>query len=566
MSNLCHLLSIIMFLRFITGFISALIINGCHHGPNLAAQYNQAFNRAENIKLHMSILADDAMEGREAGTRGERAAADYIVKTYQDIGLEIDKATLNYLQKFTLRQAVINTDFNEIQFLTDTDVSTHQHGEDVAFFPSFNRNEFAGTYPLVFIGHGIQAPALGVDNYTGVNVAGKIVVLLSGAPDGVPSEEAAHFGSAAEKIRTAKVNGAVGTIFISRHAFNEGDGFARTAAAVTRPLVRWLDIEQGLVLAPTVPFDMSVTGSAIDAIFQGTSFSRSDLEIMTKTGLSQAVDLETKMRVQTKTLFDDRQTSQNVAGFIHGSDPMLRDELVVLTAHYDHVGICAPESEMDKICNGALDNAYGTALLLDVAREIQHSDVKPKRSILFLAVGAEEKGLLGSDYFAEYPLWAPDKIVANINLDGGMPFYDFSDLIAFGAEQSQMGERLSVVAEQMGLDVAPDPFPELNIFVRSDQYSFVKKGVPALFLYNGFTNMAGENVGQKKWDEAFASYYHQPSDDLKLPINYESSAKMSRVFEALTREVANSTTRPLWYDDSVFGTLFDADRPKAQRP
>lgn len=560
------MLRIIMLLRFMTFFLSAIIFNGCHKESNLATHYSQDFNRAESIKLHMSILADDAMEGREAGTRGERAAADYIVKTYQDIGLEVAVGMPSHLQKFSLRHAQINIDYNEVQFLTNTGVSTHQHGEDVAFFPSFNRHEFAGTYPLVFVGHGIQAPKLGIDNYDGVNVAKKVVVLFSGAPEGVPSEEAAHFGSATEKIRTARVNGAIGTVFISHHAFTEGDGFARTVAAVSRPLVRWFDKDQGLVLAPTVPFDMGATSSALGAIFEGTRFSLSDLKTMTKTGLSQAVDLKTRIKAQTKTSFDDRKMSQNVAGFILGSDPVLRNELVVLTAHYDHVGICAPESETDKICNGALDNAYGTALLLDVAREIQISDVKPRRSILFLAVGAEEEGLLGSDYFVNYPLWAADKIVANINLDGGMPFYDFSDLIAFGAEQSQMGEMLSVVAEEMGLDIAPDPFPELNIFVRSDQYSFVKKGVPALFLYNGFTNMVGENVGQKKWDEAFANYYHQPGDDLSRPIDYKSGAKMSRVFEALAREVANSPTRPLWYDDSVFGALFDAGNPKAQRP
>ena len=157
------------------------------------------------------------------------------------------------------------------------------------------------------------------------------------------------------------------------------------------------------------------------------------------------------------------------------------------------------------------------------------------------------------------------KIVANVNLDGAMPFYDFRDVIAFGAEQSQMGERLGAAAGELGLAVAPDPFPEEGIFTRSDQYSFVKRGVPSLFLYMGFHDLAGRNVGRGLWDELGARITHQPADDLSQPIDWAVTAKFADVFRRVTLATANAPERPLWYGTSLFGKLFAPAEPKAVR-
>ncbi len=254
-----------------------------------------------------------------------------------------------------------------------------------------------------------------------------------------------------------------------------------------------------------------------------------------------------------------------MAGLLPGRDPELKKEFVVLTAHHDHVGVGVPV-EGDDIYNGALDNAIGTSALLAVAKALTEADEAPRRSVLFLAVGAEEKGLIGSDYWTAHPTVPLDKVIANINLDGAMPFYDFRDIIAFGAEQSQMGERLATAGATLGLTVAPDPFPEQGIFTRSDQYSFVKKGIPALFLYMGFTDLEGQNVGRPWWDKTYVEVYHLPGDDLSLPHDYAIAAKYAEMFRRVTLTVTETTEKPRWYGDSLFGARFAPQAEKAERP
>ena len=220
----------------------------------------------------------------------------------------------------------------------------------------------------------------------------------------------------------------------------------------------------------------------------------------------------------------------------------------------------------DNIYNGALDNAIGTAGLLEVARKLAAAKVPPRRSILFVGVWAEEKGLVGSDYFAAYPPLPIGSIVANINIDGMMPFYDFADVIAFGAEQSELSERLQKAAGQLGLTISPDPFPEEGIFTRSDQYSFVKRGIPSVFLYVGFRNLARQEVGRKWWDRLNETIVHQPADDSRQQIDYKVAAKFTDVFRRLVLETANAPARPLWYEWSSFGRQFASGQPSAKRP
>ena len=238
--------------------------------------------------------------------------------------------------------------------------------------------------------------------------------------------------------------------------------------------------------------------------------------------------------------------------------------MIVVSAHHDHIGIGTAVGG-DLIYNGALDNAAGTALLIELARLLAAMPERPRRPILFLAAGAEEKGLIGSDYFAAHPPRSAARLVANINIDGAIPYYDFADVIAFGAEQSQLAERLADAAGQLGLEVAPDPFPEEGIFTRSDQYSFVRRGVPALFLFMGFTDREGRSVGRAVWDEAIARA-HTPSDDLAQPIDYAVLAKLGEVARRLILETANAPQRPLWYRDSLFGQRFAPGQPTAERP
>ncbi|QTD56088.1 M28 family metallopeptidase [Parasphingorhabdus cellanae] len=518
------------------------------------------------IKAHMAFLADDLLEGREAGTAGEARSALYIATQLQALGLQPAGEDGGFLQDVPLRSARLDQSKFEFSIQTNGTEQSFENGSDVAVSASFASTDLSAAGDVVFAGHGIIAPELGIDDYAGLDVNGKVVAVIGGPPTFLPSEAAAHFGSSNQKRLMAEARGAIGVLIIWTPALEKRYPFDLWKTGFASWNMTWSDAAgTSHIQAPDIILRAFVRGEATDAIFSGAPITAAQAIAKSETGPVKGFVSQAQVKLSLTTRHDDTRQSANVAALLPGSDPVLSKEIIVLTAHYDHVGICAPD-EADKICNGALDNALGTALMLDVARALTEQETPPARSILFLAVGAEEKGLLGSDYFAASPTVQRDQIIANINLDGGAPFYDFSDVIAFGAEQSQMGEQLQSAIAPIGLTLAPDPFPEQGIFTRSDQYSFVKRGIPALFLYNGFTGMDGQNKGQDIWNWFFAEHYHEPSDDLSLPIDYTVSAKFSNVFRLLTLEVANAPSRPLWYDDSVFGQRFAADQPKAQRP
>jgi Zn-dependent M28 family amino/carboxypeptidase len=230
-------------------------------------------------------------------------------------------------------------------------------------------------------------------------------------------------------------------------------------------------------------------------------------------------------------------------------------------AHLDHEGVDEKAEGADKIYNGAMDNAAGVATMLEVARAFASNGTKPKRTILFAAVTAEEDGLLGSDYLARHPLPGGGKVVSVVNLDMPVLLYDFTDVTAFGAEHSTMGPLVEAAAGKYGVKLSPDPMPEENLFVRSDHYSFVKQGVPSVFLVTGFAN-----GGEKIFKDFLKTHYHKVSDQADLPFNWQAGAKFAQVNYAIAREIANAPEAPKWYADSPFGTQYAKNAPKAPRP
>ena len=244
--------------------------------------------------------------------------------------------------------------------------------------------------------------------------------------------------------------------------------------------------------------------------------------------------------------------SPNVAGVISGADPVLKDEYVVLTAHLDHTGINQRlvDEGKDGLNNGAMDNALGIATMLEVASRLMEG-APPARSVIVLAVTAEEKGLLGADYFAHFPTVPKDKIVANVNLDMPIMLHSFSDVVAFGAEHSSLGPIATAAVAAAGLELSPDPFPQLGVFTRSDHYRFVEQGVPAVYLFPGFAN-----GGEDKFNEFMAEHYHKPSDDLSLPILYDDAARFADVNYQIALDIAQSPVRPHWNEGDFFGELF----------
>ncbi|VAV95772.1 Gll4423 protein [hydrothermal vent metagenome] len=532
---------------------------------SLGASQSDPNVSASVIKAHMAFLADDSLEGREAGTRGEVIAAQYIATQFETLGLLQAGAKQSFFQTVPLRSARLDTSDFEFTVKSPFGDKSFKNGDEIVVFANLQKETISNEAGVIFAGHGIVAPELGIDDYKGLDAKGKIVAVLGGPPSFLPAAEAAHFGSTAQQRLTAAKHGAIGVIVIWTPILENSFPFDRLRSQFSSASLTWVGPDgKANIAAPEIQVRAFVRGNAAQALFQGAEQTAAQVIVAGEAGPVQGFALRTSLKLSLLTEHNDGQHSRNVAALLKGSDPVLADEIIVLTAHYDHVGICAPKEE-DKICNGALDNALGVALMLDVARMLSAQQQTPARSILFLAVGAEEKGLLGSDYFAAFPTVPIKSIIANINLDGGLPYYEFSDVIAFGAEQSQMGDRLASAVAKIGLSVAPDPFPELGIFTRSDQYSFVKRGIPALFLYNGFHDQNGDNLGQELWNTAFAKHYHRPSDDLSLPINYQVTAKYADVFRLVTLEVANARLRPLWYGNSVFKKQFAPEAPLANR-
>jgi len=312
--------------------------------------------------------------------------------------------------------------------------------------------------------------------------------------------------------------------------------------------------------APGIRGGATLSPEAAEALFAGSKRPLSAVfaEAAKEGGKPRGFALKQSFKLERESAME-RITSPNVLAILPGSDPALANEYVLLMAHLDHNGV-EPGGEGDRIQNGAMDNASGTATMLEVARAMATAPSRPKRSILFAAVTAEEKGLLGAQYLARNPVVGNGKVVGVVNLDMPVLLYDFQDVIAFGANHSTMGPMVERAARRMGVALAEDPLPQEGLFTRSDHYRFVQEGVPSVFLMTGF---AGE--GAQQFRNFLATHYHKPSDDLALPFNWSAGAKFAKINYLIAREVADAPEAPKWYSDSFFGQTVGAKQEKAQR-
>jgi len=506
---------------------------------------------AAAIKAHMAFLADDLLEGRESGTRGYDIAANYVASQYAVMGVKPagDKGT--YLQQVPLT-AYRAANEGGVSFAgADGKTGALTFGED--YLPSAQARlaETSVTAPLVFVGFGIVAPERGRDDYAGLDVKGKIVVFLNGAPSGFQTEVRAHYGNANTKRVEAAKRGAVGVLTLPTTSSEKTRPFSRGVAGYQDWRMTWNDAEGVANVrggsAPSLA-GLSLKGGA--KLFSGAPSTLENVLATAETpeGLVKGFDLPTNVTIQLKTEIEKRQSS-NVVGLIEGSDPTLKTQTIILSAHLDHLGIHG--TGPDKINNGALDNAAGIATMLEVARGFKEAKTKPKRSIVLLAVTAEEKGLIGSDYFANNPTVPKAGVAADVNLDMPVLLYDFQDVVAFGADRSSIGPAVARAAGRVGIGLSADPMPEEGLFTRSDHYRFVEQGVPSVFLMTGF-----KNGGEKGFKDFLATHYHKPNDDLAQPIDYNAGARFALVNYEIARELADMPARPSWNKGDFFGTLF----------
>lgn len=510
----------------------------------------------ERIRADVSFLASDLLEGRNAGERGYDIAALYVAAEFEKLGLK-PGAGNSYSQTVPFVQVGLDPKrpaafvLNGRRFVNGTDAV-------IGASPLIaNQDEQA---EMVFVGYGLEDPRFGLDDYAGLDVRGKVIVFLHGAPASVPSEEAASLGEG--RIKLAASKGAIGAIRLFTPAFEKLISWDRFRAYGKEKSMRWVE-PNGTphIENPTMRIGGTLGAKASAALLKDapTDWAALLKTIEDKNAKPKSFALPGKIRLIRHSNIE-KTSSPNVIGLIEGSDPALANEVVMLTGHLDHDGVGDPVNG-DSIKNGMMDNAVGVATLMEAARAFQASGKRPRRSLLFVALTAEEDGLLGSEYLANYPALPGKKVVANVNLDMPILTYDFQDVIAFGAEHSTMGPIVARAVQGAGVTLSPDPVPEEGLFTRSDHYSFVKKGVPAVFLVTGY---AGE--GKARSQDFLKNHYHQVSDDLRLPVRWDAAAKFARVNYLVARELADGEEAPRWYEGSYFGEKFAKDQPKAAKP
>ncbi len=493
---------------------------------------------------HIKVLADDNMEGRQTGSDGLRRAQAYIVDQLKSAGLQ-PAGVDGFYQPVHFVQHQIDEAKSSAALVRDGAAEPIDLGGDAYFGTKVDglANEISA--PLVFIGNGLRVPEAGVDDLAGLDVKGKVVVLLAGSPASVSAALTGHYSSIGERWKMLRAAGAVGIISIPNPASMDIPWIRMTANRAA-PTMDLDDPQFNEVAGLKVA--LTFNPAQAEKLFAGSGHTFREIAIL---GKDRAVLPHFPLAVSLKTkavMSETRVESANVVARLPGSDPKLKDEFVVLSAHCDHVGIGAPING-DKIYNGAMDDASGVALLLDLAADFRKSGEKLSRSVLLVFVTAEEKGLLGSKYFASHPTVPVKSMIADVNFDMFLPIVPIKVLKVAGLAESDMGERTKAAAAVFGVRVQADPEPMRNTFVRSDQYNFIRQGIPAVKIDFGFDPGSPDQKVLKDW---LTNRYHAPSDDLAQPVDLASAAIYEDILRELVVTCANTPERPQWKPDSFF--------------
>lgn len=516
------------------------------------------------VRGHVEFLADGLLKGRDTGSEGHEIAARYVASQFDAMGLKPAGDDGGWLQQIAFQKTERGATPGTVTVTGPKGEQSWTHATDVLISLTPREQALDVSAPLVFVGYGIENAKLGINDYAGLDVKGKIVVTLRGFPKGLPSEEAAHLS--ATKFEVAQSHGAIGLFSIGTNLSMKTRPWARSLKFADGADVNWIDADgKPFEEAPAIRVSGALNEPAAQAVFAGAPRTIAQLrkEADRQGGRPKGFALKSTMRVQLSSTAS-RITSPNVLGMIPGSDPALKNEFVVLSAHLDHIGVNALKAGdkpgTDYINNGALDNAAGVATMLEVARAMAASPRKPRRSIIFLASTGEEKGLLGADYYARHPGMAKGKIVGNVDLDMPLLLYPFTDVIAYGADHSTLGPIVRKALAPMGVTLSPDPTPEEVIFVRSDHYMFVKQGVPAVFLATGYAN-----GGQAATKAFLDGNYHGAGDDVMQKIDWQQGARFAEANYRITRVMADDDTPPMWIAGDFFGDAFAPTARKAPR-
>ncbi len=502
---------------------------------------------------HIQFLADDKLQGRNTGSDGYTQAVKYVSSHFDTFGLK-PGGTSGWEQpvKFETRTLVENESSATLTRDGNAEaLKITQPAADVTLSTVSEPGTISA--PMVFVGYGLVIPEAKYDSLAGVDLHGKIAVYVNAPGPVVASPNlVSHLNSAVERWATLRAAGAIGVAIIANPRVTTVTPVPATpgapAAAPATPAPTMSLAYPDMLETAGRKVAITITRAGGEKFFAGSGHTYdSIIKAATANEPLPAFDLPSTLQTKT-TVTTGKVEASNVVGILPGSDPVLKNEYVIFSSHLDHLGVGRAVNG-DSIYNGAMDNASGVASVLEVARLFKESGAKPKRSVIFLTVTAEEKGELGSRYFAAHPTVPVDKIVADINLDMFLPLYNLKVLEVQGLAESTLGDVIRAAAKDAGVEVQTDREPEQNRFTRSDQYSFVRRGIPALAFKFGYEFGSPEEKIRTDWVK---NIYHKPADDLNQPIDKASAARFDRIIFDLVQRIANDPQRPHWNSDSFF--------------
>ncbi len=519
------------------GILTAFLLIGA--GAVTSTDWNAA---GKQWWKHVGYLASDELQGREPGSAGYEKAAHYVATQFEHAGLE-PAGTDNYFQPLEFTETSLDASKSSLLLVRkgqSTPIPVPQKAE-----LGYSADSAASLdAPVVFAGYGLVIPEAHHDDLKGLPVKGAIIAYLTGGPDKIDGNLRSHYSSTAERWRAFRAAGAVGIIAIPDPKTMEIP-WARTSAAWGKPHMSLAD--PALVETRGLKFSAYWNPDAADDLLgdSGHSFAeivRAAHEQQQLPRFPLASSIKATLSISTKNI-----SSENVVGVRPGNDPKLKDEYVVISAHLDHLGVGKPVHG-DAIYNGAMDDASGVASLIEIAKALQSDKAMTHRSLIFLAVTGEEKGELGSLFFANRPP-VTGRVVADLNMDMFLPLFSLKWLEVQGLNESTLGDDVRAIAEAAGVKVQADKEPNRNRFIRSDQYSFIKKGVPALAFKFGYIPGGREEQIFKDW---YTNRYHGVTDDTKQPVDIAAAAQFNVILKDLAVRVADAPQTPAWKPDSFF--------------
>jgi Zn-dependent M28 family amino/carboxypeptidase len=504
------------------------------------------------LRSHIKFLSDDLLEGRGTGARGGLLAAKYIAAKFESLGLEPAAADRTYFQQVGL-VGIKADQSTKLTVKGAGESAEFAYGEQFVAGADIEKPEIPINADVIFLGYGVQSPENNWDDYKGLDVRGKVLLMMVNDPPATQAEPnlfggkaLTYYGRWTYKYEEAARRGALGVILIHT---NESAGYGWQVVRSS-----WGGERFGLVPTPGTPALSLKAWMTEDAARKLASIGGQNLDQLRQAAQSRAfrpVPLNAKVETTLKTTVR-RVQAPNVVAILRGSDDALRGEYVVFSAHWDHLGV-RPDQAGDNIYNGAVDNATGIAGMLAIAKACQSLNTKPKRSILFIATTAEEQGLLGAEHYARYPVVPLAKTVANINLDSMNVLGQTTDITPLGADRSTLGKFIEAVAGENQLTISPDARPEQGSFYRSDHFPFAKAGIPAV-SFNPGTNFVGHSAewGREKFKDYNENRYHQPSDEYSPHWDFNGLVQQAKLAFWVGLRVANADETPQWNKGDEF--------------